>query len=199
MPKLTNESSSTPGFPRGFKSKAENVAINCRRNLGLKDYDPLSSFSLAEHLNLRITNPLELGLGENHLNELLSGHGSTCWSAITIGREAPSLIIHNTTHSAYRIESNIMHELAHVLLEHRMSEIDTSLGIPLRKYDAQQEIEAEWLGGCLQLPKAALVKYYVYQSLSEREISEKFNASIPMVNYRIRVAGIKVLKARLGK
>ena len=54
--------------------------------------------------------------------------------------------------SESRIQSDIMHELAHVLLGHKMEEINPSLGFPLRKYDQSQEDEAEWLGGCLQLP-----------------------------------------------
>ncbi len=199
MPNLTNEALLSASFKRGFKTDAEKIALTCRINLGLKDHDPMPSFLLAEYLKLPIIKPSELGLRPSCLNELVSGHGSSCWSAITIGRDAPELIIHNDSHSTSRTESNIMHELAHVLLKHEMSEIDTSLGIPLRKYEGQQEIEAEWLGGCLQLPKTALMKYFIYQSFSEQAISEKFNASLSMVNYRIRVSGVKLIKARYSK
>jgi hypothetical protein len=185
---------------RGFKSEAENISAQCRRDLGLKEFHPLSSFVLAKHLELEVITPSDLpGLRNESLNELLSGSGTSHWSAVTIGVEKPVLIIYNSSHSPARIESNIMHEAAHVLLKHPMGEIDTSLGIPLRKYDPIQEMEAEWLGGCLQLPTPALKKYYCFGTHTIEQIAEIFNASIQMVRYRLGVSGAATIKSRFRR
>ncbi|MEM1309362.1 MAG: ImmA/IrrE family metallo-endopeptidase [Cyanobacteria bacterium P01_H01_bin.153] len=71
------------------------------------------------------------------------------WSA-SIVHEDPIQIINNPNHAGSRRESNLMHELAHVLLNHPMVEFST-VGEPLRK--KQYENEATYLGGCLQIPR----------------------------------------------
>lgn len=198
MPKSQSETAPERlAFKRGFKTEAERIAAQCRSDLGLKDFQPLSAFSLAEHLNLKVIAPTDLlGLSNNSLAALLNSGGASHWSAVTIGKDKPELIIYNSSHSPCRTESNIMHECAHVLLEHLMGKIDTSLAIPLRKYDAMQEMEAEWLGGCLQLPTPALKKFYVFGSHTAEQIAELFNASLQMVRYRLGVTGALAMKLR---
>lgn len=198
MPKSQSEATSKIiKFRRGFKADAERIAAECRRELSLKDFQPLSAFALAGHLKLKVIAPFDIpGLGSESLSHLLNSKGASHWSAVTIGIDKPELIIYNSSHSSSRTESNIMHEAAHVLLEHPMAEIDTTLGIPLRKYDAVQEMEAEWLGACLQLPTPALKKYYVFGSSTVAEIAEIFNASQQMVRYRIGVSGAQAIKSR---
>lgn len=198
MPNSANNPSIKKSFKRGFKSIAEKISANCRTELNLKDFDPLSAFLLAEHLKLEILTPDQIpGLNSLHLEQLMQPPGSECWSAVTIGLDKPCCIIYNNSHSSSRVQSDIMHELAHVLLGHQMGEIDTSMGMTLRKYDQDQENEAEWLGGCLQLPKPALIKYFIFKNQSPEQIAEIFKASSAMVRYRIGVSGIQVLKTRL--
>ncbi len=199
MPSSVNNHPKKNSFRRGFKSEAENLSIYYRKKLSLNDHDPLSAFDLALHLNLDIWSPDQIpGIAPQHLSTLVNPPGSEHWSAITLGiTDVPSTIIYNTSHSESRIQSDIMHELAHVLLGHKMEEIDTSLGLPLRKYDQSQEDEAEWLGGCLQLPKAALIRYYVYKNYSIEQIAQTFKASIQMTKYRVGVSGVSVIKTRL--
>lgn len=200
MPNSANNHSVKNSFKRGFKSNAEKISANCRTELKLNDFDPLPAFLLAEHLKLEILTPDQIpGLGSLHLAQLMQPPGSEHWSAITIGNDKPCHIIYNNSHSSSRTQSNIMHELAHVLLGHTMGEIDTSMGMPLRKYDQDQENEAEWLGGCLQLPKPALIKYFVFKKYTPEQIAEAFNASLAMVRYRIGVSGVQVLKTRLKR
>lgn len=200
MPSSTNKFPKN-SFRRGFKTEAEKISTAYRKELGLKDYEPLCAFKLAEHLKLTIWTPDQVpGLSSQHLSMLKEPPGSDQWSAITLGSDnTPSTIIYNTSHSEARVQSDIMHELAHVLLEHTMGEIDTSLGLPLRKYDQTQENEAEWLGGCLQLPKPALVKYFVFKNFSIEQIAQTFKASAAMTKYRIGVSGVFAIKARLKK
>jgi hypothetical protein len=185
---------------RGFKTEAEQIAGRCRSELSLNEWDPLPCFLLAKHLGLQVITPTDIpGLSQKSLDALINGQGASHWSAVTIGIEKPALIIYNDSHSAPRIESDVMHEAAHVLLKHPMSEIDMSIGIPLRKYDQMQEMEAEWLGACLQLPAAALKKYYSFGNHTAEQICALFKASTQMVRYRLGVSGATAIKSRFKR
>lgn len=100
--------------------------------------------------------------------------------------------MHNPTHSDARQQSNIMHELAHIICDHKVDKdkLVNSLSGFLRNYDEIQENEAEWLGACLQLPRQALL-YSLKNNLSEDDIALKYCASVEMVRFRINTSGVK--------
>ena len=90
-----------------------------------------------------------------------------------------------------------MHEIAHVVCNHETpdtSRID-GVDILLRSYNEQQEKEAEWLGGCLQLPREALL-WHIKKNHSVKEIAEHFTASEKMVKFRINTTGVKRQSSR---
>lgn len=180
-------------FKRGFKTEAERTSILFRKELNLKPHDFLCAFKLCEHLSIPILTPNEIdGLSPIYLENLL-GKGSEIWSAATIPLDNNGyLIIHNPSHSLARQQSNLMHELAHIILKHTTSETSliSGLGGLLRDYNVNQENEAEWLGASLQLPREAL-SWCLYKGMSVNEISLRFNASEPMVKYRINITGVK--------
>ena len=184
----------------GFKADAERKALYYRELLGLKEYDPLSASRLAEHLNIQILVPSDIPGITDDLLHLLLDIGKDNWSAAIFYRGDKKFIIHNPTHSIYRQESNLMHELAHAICDHELAELETALTncvIPLRKYDKTQEAEAECLGGCLQLPQKALFRYHHILKKNQTEISEIFTASKEMVRFRLSISG--VTKIRLHK
>ena len=93
-----------------------------------------------------------------------------------------------------------MHELAHAHLQHPLSALQLQINgtlLPLRQYDEVQEAEAECLGACLQLPKDALMFHHLARKKSADEIAEQFNASVAMVNYRLRMSGVSIIQSRL--
>ena len=83
-----------------------------------------------------------------------------------------------------------MHEIAHIICGHKMEKIviRKDIPFPLRDYNSEQEDEAKWLGGCLQIPRRALVKM-IYKGLDTMELAEHFGASKDMVLYRLRITG----------
>lgn len=176
---------------KGFKTKAEKISINLRRELGLKPHSPLCAFDLANFLDIEISDPLSAGLSVKEANSLMSSNSG--WSAMTVDRKTmPKVIIHNIKHSASRQQSNIMHELAHIICEHPFPEIKiiNNKPLPLRNYNPQYEAEAEWLGANLQITRKGLV-WCGYQKMKTEEISEYYNASIQMVRYRLNITGVK--------
>ncbi len=183
---------------RGFKTWAEDVALEQRRALGLRAEEPLLARVLAAHLGAKIVTLAEIpGLSQDLVHQLLVADPDS-WSATTIVRNRRIVIVHNTAHSLRRQESNLMHELAHILCKHRPSHMIQSGSLPfaLRTYDPAQEEEAGWLGGCLQLPRPALL-WSVQRGMTNDEIAAHFGASSDMVKYRRRTTGVDVqLKRR---
>lgn len=116
---------------------------------------------------------------------LLDARKYTKWQ---IG-EGKHLIIYNPTHAATRYESNVMHELAHLLLGHQPIHFHQVSGtIPVREYRTVDEKAAEYLEGCLQITARGL-NWAFQRSMTLQEIAEHFGASIQMVRYRCNMTG----------
>lgn len=182
---------------KGFKAEAERKAGYYRKLLELKEYDPLPVRLLAENLDITLLTPKDIPGISDELIHTLQVTGKNFWSAAIFMREEKKFIIHNPTHSPFRQESDIMHEIAHAICDHELKNLQTAMAgciIPLRKYDQDQEDEAEWLGASLQLPWKALFHHHKIKKTSESEISRLFNASEQMVRYRLSVSGVRNMK-----
>lgn len=176
---------------RGFKTWAERLALEQRSNLNLGNVSPLPARALAGYLEVTVIAPHQIpGIPQNILHQLqYADHES--WSAITLERNGCTLIIHNQTHSPRRQESDIMHELSHILCNHEPSQLVKLdfFPIPFRSYDPVQEEEASWLGACLQLPRNALL-WAVRRGMNNSMIVEHFGASMDLVKYRRQITGV---------
>jgi Zn-dependent peptidase ImmA (M78 family) len=82
-----------------------------------------------------------------------------------------------------------MHEFAHVILKHKMVGYDPKTGLPQRRQ--QDEDEAVYLGGCLQIPRRGLL-WAVQEKLTLSQITLHFNASEEMVRFRSNISGISL-------
>ncbi|MGH7468019.1 MAG: ImmA/IrrE family metallo-endopeptidase [Longimicrobiales bacterium] len=105
------------------------------------------------------------------------------------------MIIHNTSHAPTRRESDVMHEIAHVLCEHRSRGVVIQFGIPCRTYDQDQEEEAGWLGACLQIPREGLVKT-LREGLTDEEVAIRYGSSVSLARYRRNVTGVVLQMTR---
>ena len=182
-----------PVLKRGFKANAERKALEIRKSLGLSPWSPLCAFKVAEHLKISVYDATEFVNSPSSINILTgnSGHDSE-WSALTMWTKAENrIIIYNPFHSQARQQSDIMHELAHIICEHEGYENNENLSLPfgLRKYHAEQEEEANCLGSTLQLAKPCLF-WAKKRNLPYEEIAKYFNASTDMVKFRMNITGI---------
>ena len=172
---------------RGFKTQAEQQARDYRRALAIRDSQPLPAKSLAEYLGIHVMTPDEIP----GLDPLHSGWLSNCdskWSAgaVVIPEQDRVFIVHNSTHSRPRQESNIMHEIAHIICEHPAT--NSGINGYLRSYDNEQEEEARYMGGCLQITRAGLL-WALRCRMTKEQIAEHFLASVDLVRYRQNVTG----------
>lgn len=185
-------------FARGFKAWCENVAIQQRRDLDLQPTDPLDPWQLAKHLGIDVHTPSEIpGLDPACLETLLKEDPDS-WSAVTISAGSKDVIILNSSHSGGRPASDLTHELAHILLGHEPARIDlTDDGVlMLSTYDKKQEEEANWLAGCLLLPRDALIVIRS-QGVDSNTAARRYGVSRQMLIYRQNVTGVDYQLARV--
>ena len=178
---------------RGFPSKAEKISEQYRSTLGISKFDPLDAFSLASYLKVTIFGIDELAsdLVEKDFTILKNPEKfSAMWMPNDIGKK---IILHNTCHSEKRQQSNLMHELAHIILEHNipneLAQLCFTFG--LHYFNPKHEQEAKYLGGCLQITRPGL-QWALKHSFSEDQMSDYYNASVDMIKYRLNVTGVLV-------
>jgi tellurite resistance-related uncharacterized protein len=181
----------TSALERGFKSWAERTATSLRGDLGLGANDSLRPSALAAYLDVPLWTPRDIpGLPSSVLDQLLNKDPSG-WSAITVLQGAVALIIYNPTHSPGRQASDIVHELAHLILGHEPARLIIShdASFVMRSYDQKHEDEANWLAWALLLPREGMLTCR-RKRLSALEIAEKFGVSESLVNFRLRITGV---------
>src|SRR5258706_6484286 len=108
-----------------FKEACERLAVGKRRKLGNRlAYDPLPSSELLNELQIVVITPANApGLSLEQRQHLES---SNDWSGAIISLN-PSTVLCNPSHSPARHESDMMHEFAHIILNHPMIAFDSSL------------------------------------------------------------------------
>ena len=184
-------------FKRGFKTWCENVAVLQRKALGLRPIDPINPVLLAKHLGVEVWKPEDIpGIDADCLRVLLHEDYSS-WSAVTLSVNARDVIIINTAHRGGRPASNLMHELAHILIGHNPARIDVSADgyLMLNTFDKSQEDEANWLCGCLLLPRQALLSIR-RRGIDLNVAKQEYGVSLDMMRYRLQVTGIAKLLPR---
>lgn len=171
-----------------FKDRCEAIAIDWRYRLGLKPHDPLPANQLlcAIAPDGEVLTPDKVPNLPPHRAEIFMKAND--WSAAIL-RLKPLRILMHPNISAARYESNLMHELGHVLLQHPMVGFSPETGLPMRQ--PRYEDEATYLGSCLQIPRLGL-QWGVKKGFNLSEISNHFGASEEMVRFRANLTGIRV-------
>ena len=176
---------------RGFKAEAERRAASARADMGLSATEKLCPWRYAEHLGVLVYEASELDLEPDHASQLLVRDPDS-WSGMTLLEEGVHVVVLNSTHLASRRASTLMHELAHIILEHAPAEVDVSPSglVLLSDYSTEQEDEADWLGAALLLPEPALILLRG-QGYSIEAIAQKFGVSDQICHWRCRMTGVE--------
>lgn len=176
---------------RGFKTRCENMARGLRKELGLSHVDPLPPRELAGYLDVPIFALADIpGLDPADIHQLLVVDPGS-WSAITVSAGGREAIITNTAHRGGRPSTDLMHELAHILLGHEPSTMFFvgEKDIALRGYNKDAEDEANWMAGTLLLPRDALV-YIRTLGMAEAQVCKSYNVSSDLLGYRTDITGV---------
>lgn len=172
---------------RGFKAEAERLAEEVRKAMGMRMTDPIDAGDLAGYAGAEIRSADELtSLAKlTTLEELQPGAFSAC--TFSIGER--HVIVYSPLASPGRRQSDIAHEVAHLLLKHSMKTVETIGRVSFFTCDADEEQEANWLAGCLLLPRKLLFAV-ARRGLDVPEIARSYNVSEQMAAFRLRTTGV---------
>ena len=149
---------------RGFKTEANAIAREVRKELGLATASPLDVWQLAEHLEITGISLSSLSEAAPLAAALFLNEGRGIFSGVTVFRGNERTIVFNDAHVPGRQVSDIGHELSHGLLLHPPGAAMDERGC--RYWDRDVEDEANWLSG-VDLPAR---RYYVQASVSSWSI-----------------------------
>jgi Zn-dependent peptidase ImmA (M78 family) len=172
---------------RGFPAEAERHAARIRSELGQSPTSQLSIKTVAEHLDIRIIAADEL-IDITRLQEL-ERIQAFAFSACTFDFDGIKVVVFNPIRSAERRESDIGHEVSHVILGHELSALRTVAGTPFRTCQPDQEEEATNLAGTLLLPRPLLLSA-TRRGLGVEEISQRYGVTIEMARFRLNRTGV---------
>ncbi|WP_375469092.1 ImmA/IrrE family metallo-endopeptidase [uncultured Nostoc sp.] len=169
-----------------FRQSCEAITTEQRSLLRVRSFEPLPANTLAAKLGAILFTPDQFpNLEPEQVTLLLASDG---WSGAIIS-DRPLWIVYNPRHAPARYESNLMHEIAHVLLDHKPVGFDSVTGLPKRKQN--NEDEATYLGRCLQIPKRGLL-WATQRKMLLPQIAAHFGASEAMVQFRSNVTNVLV-------
>lgn len=183
-------------FPPRFKADAEATSLRLRQQLGLAATAacPAKLATGSHGILLAAAGALNGGIVDALIDEFPDhikvrqhlawvASDTTEFSAIVAIVQGYKMILYNDNNSPARQESDIMHELAHILCEHRGDCLQLNSDISLRVHDASHEQEAKWLGAALQIPEKGIFDH-VRAGRTSEEIAKIYGASLQMVNFR---------------
>ena len=173
---------------RGFKSEAERIARDIRADLGMRTTDSVSPQTVADLMGIEIRAGDELIPRERFivLEDIQPGAFSACTFQPSADR---IVVVYNPLSATTRQTNDLAHEISHALLDHEMSRIEKLGDITFLSCDATQEEEANWLSGCLLLPRPLLL-VEVGRGSSAKTIAHKCGVSEDMARYRLSVTGV---------
>jgi Zn-dependent peptidase ImmA (M78 family) len=172
---------------RGFKAEAEREAARVRKELGLAPYDALDPADLAEHRKVRVVDASSL-VAIAELEELERIQAFS-FSAVTFEISGRSIIVFNPLRATGRRNSDIAHELAHLMLQHKLSEVRDLNGMPFRTCRPDEEEEATVFGGTLLLPRPLLLSAARRRATVD-QIAAQYDVTTEMARFRYNSTGV---------
>lgn len=183
-------------FKYGFKAEAERYAEEFRGELNLEPHAPLCPRKLADHLEVPIFGIKTNSCLPPEIPNYWATHPDDPFSGLIISDGSYKEIHHNDFSHPRRQNSDLAHELAHIILGHDMD-------VPIkengeRAYDRNIEEEAKWFGATLLLPKKATV-FIVINSYSRQQIEDEYQVSWQLYRYRVGVTDAVRASKNIGR
>lgn len=117
------------------------------------------------------------------------------WSAAVVKDGSGHFIIYNHAHSAPRILSDLAHEIAHLVAEHRLDVAWMEPGGKKCGASPAHEKEAAELGGALLVPPSEARAHAMYDRQPET-LAERYGVSLEMATWRMAMSGGAKIRQR---
>jgi Zn-dependent peptidase ImmA (M78 family) len=176
------------------KAELGRLAHEVRRDLGLtpdQRFDPL-------HWGREWGVPmlsLDQATSDPATLQRLTVDAPELWSAAVVRDQLGHCVIYNHAHSAPRIRSDLAHEVAHLIAEHRLDVAWMEPGGKKCGASPAHEKEAAELGAALLVPAAAAKTHAVYGRQPDT-LATKFGVSLEMATWRMGISGGPKIRER---
>ena len=171
---------------RGFHAEAERIATSVRSELGIGPAQRLPLEHAAKAYGIRVVSAGDL-IDIERLADL-ERIQAFAFSACTFDVDGDAVIVFNPLRSEPRRQSDVAHELSHLILKHELSEIREVAGLPFRTCRSDQEEEATTLGGALLLPRPLLL-HAISRGMGFDDIARKYEVTPEMARFRVNTTG----------
>lgn len=174
-------------LPRGFSAQAERIAEEHRTNAGFDGRGPVDIKAVAVASGTVVVAADSLiPIDRLHELERLQAYA---FSGCTFEIDGRNIIVYNPIHSVGRSNSDIAHELAHILLDHELSEVQEVGGLPFRTCMPDQEEQATALGAAILLPEKGVMSA-AHSGASIDLVAREFEVTVAMARYRWNKLGV---------
>lgn len=185
-----DDPSSTAGISLS-KEEREQIAEKFRKDLGLKDDQPLDSLKL-EVDGVQVVRVSDTDCLTPEIINRLRFDAVSEWSAMSVPLDSANeqwAVLLNDGHTIERQRVTVLEEFWHILLGHKLTKIARVAEAYGRTYDKAEEDDAFYIASATLLPKAAMIKA-IAQNFSSEQIAGKYGTSSELVDYRIKRLGL---------
>lgn len=187
--------------PTEKRREYELRALALRDFAGVREYDPLDPFALAQFAKLMVVDFDQVENLSPESRAHLLGPAAEEWSGGACSRPLPNgwrIVILNPAHGTQRNRATLMEEISHVFLGHQanrlavvpnvrsVAEKTGSQQVATRDYNKADEEAAYAVGAAALVPYSAL-RRMVLASRTGDDIARHFRVSRQLVEYRIKV------------
>ncbi len=175
-------------LPRGFKASAERQAESLRETVGADPSKPLDLRAIAGEVGAAVISADQL-IDIDRLLEI-EAIQTFAFSACTFEINGKNVIVYNPLRTPERRASDIAHELAHLILEHELSEMQFLNDIPFRTCRPDQEEQATAFGGTILLPRTLLLAA-AKKGTSFSQLAKQLQVTEDMARFRWNTTGVE--------
>ena len=176
------------GLPHGFMARAERLVEELRERVDADPGRPLDLTAVAASRGVRVVSAADV-VALDRLQEIERIQAFS-FSACTFEINGSQIIVFNPIRSAARQASDVAHELAHIVLEHDLAEIQYLDGVPFRTCQPGQELEATEFGGTLLLPRKVLLRE-ARGGATVDDVAKKYCVTAQMAQMRWNRTGVQ--------
>ncbi len=161
--------------------------MRVRTELGLSESDAVDPRDVAVQMGVSVVSADEL-VPRKDLEEL-ERLQAYAFSAATFKVQERHIIVVNPIRTVARQNSDVAHELAHLILKHELSEVRDLAGTPFRTCRPDEELQATTFGGTLLLPRPLLVSA-AKRRASIEDIADQYDVTVEMARFRYNTTGV---------
>lgn len=182
------------GLFRGFKTRANQIAVGLRHQMGLSAAAPIDLDGLATRLGLPVVPITEFADAcPEYVTQLVEADTGAFSASLLRLNGGSRIILVNDGHSLGRRNSDLAHEISHALLAHPPTQPFDHTGS--RSFDKDMEDEANCLAGHILIPNEAAQKI-VWEDRDLEVVRDEYGVSRQMLEYRLNMSGARKRRAR---